>query len=74
MAHATVAVIEAKRLNFLPNPSNNPDLAPCDFHLFRLLKDYRRGQQFKNDEAIKSAVRSWMRLSDLDFFNGFPGL
>jgi histone-lysine N-methyltransferase SETMAR len=71
-AHATVAAVEAKGWAILPHPPYSPDLAPSDFHLFGPLKDYLRGQKFEDDEAIKAAVRLWIRQCDADFFkNGF---
>jgi histone-lysine N-methyltransferase SETMAR len=71
-AHATISHIASRGWTVLPHPSYSPDLAPCDFFLFGPLKDYLRGQTFRNDDEVKRAVRAWLRQCDLDFFaNGF---
>ena len=45
----------------IPHPSYSPDLAPSDFHLFRPLKDFLRGQYFTNDSELKTTVSSWCK-------------
>jgi len=36
----------------LPHPLYSPDLAPSDFHLFRLMKDGLRRQHFPSNNTI----------------------
>ena len=50
-----------------------PDLAPSGFHMFGPLKNYlMRGQKFEHDDAVKSAVKAWIRQCMPEFFaNGF---
>lgn len=71
-ANATTAAIAAKGWTVLPHPAYSPDLAPSDFHMFGPLKEYLRGQRFGNDDAVKSAVKAWIRQCAPEFFaNGF---
>ena len=71
-ANATTAAIVEKGWTILPHPPYSPDLAPSDFHMFGPLKDYLRGQQFVDDDAVKSAVKAWIRQCKPEFFvNGF---
>jgi histone-lysine N-methyltransferase SETMAR len=71
-ANATTAAIAAKGWTVLPHPAYSPDLAPSDFHMFGPLKDYLRGQRFEDDDAVKSAVKAWIRQCAPEFFvNGF---
>lgn len=71
-AQATVAEIAAKGWTVLPHPPYSPDLAPSDFYLFGPLKDFLRGQKFKDDGEVKAAVRSWVRQCNPYFFaDGF---
>ena len=70
--NATTAAIAAKGWTVLPHPAYSPDLAPSDFHMFGPLKDYLRGQRFEDDDAVKSAVKAWIRQCTPEFFvNGF---
>lgn len=72
IAHATTAAIAAKGWTVLPHPPYSPDLAPSDFHLFGPLKDNLKGQKFDDDEAVKVAVRAWVRQCSPEFFtSGF---
>jgi histone-lysine N-methyltransferase SETMAR len=62
----------SKGVDCLPHPPYSPDLAPSDFFLFGPLKDFLRGQKFKNDGEVKAAMRSWVRQCNPDFFgDGF---
>ncbi|XP_067123351.1 histone-lysine N-methyltransferase SETMAR-like [Centruroides vittatus] len=51
----------------LDHPPYSPDLAPSDFHLFRYLKEFLGGQQFNDDEEVKTAVMDWASQA-ADFF------
>ena len=42
--------------------------APSEFHMFGPLKDYLRGQRFKDDDAVKSAVKAWIRQCTPEYF------
>ena len=61
-----------KGVDCTANPPHSPDLAPSDFHMFGPLKDYLRGQKFEDDDAVKSAVKAWIRQCIPELFeNGF---
>ena len=46
-----------------------PDLAPSDSHLFGPLKESLRGRHFSSDEEIKTAVRKWLKMQPVEFYN-----
>ena len=52
----------------LPHPPYSPDLAPSDFHLFGPLKEAHCGIHFKDEEAVKTSVRQWLRRQYLAFY------
>jgi histone-lysine N-methyltransferase SETMAR len=41
-------------------PAYSPNLAPSDFHLFPLLKEFLGGRCFKSNEEVKHAIREWL--------------
>ena len=47
----------------------SPDLASSDFHLFEPLKKILRGQHFSSDEEVKTAVRKWLKMQPVEFYN-----
>jgi len=52
----------------VPHPPYRPDLAPSDFHLFRLMKDGLCGQHFPSNDAIVQAVKQWATSAGADFY------
>ena len=60
-ANVTTAAIAAMGWTVLPHPAYSPDIASSYFHMFGPLKDYLRGQRFEDDDAVKSAVKAWIR-------------
>ena len=59
----------------LPHPPYSPDLAPSDFHLFPKLKEHLKGQRFRCDEEVKSAVRKLFQKQNTHFLkDGFQKL
>ena len=46
------------------HPPYSPDLAPCDYFLFRHLKKHLRGRRFSSDTDIRVDVRSWLEGQD----------
>lgn len=40
----------------LPHPPYSPDISPTDFHLFRSLEHWIRGQKFTNREDIEASL------------------
>ena len=45
----------------LEHPPCSPDLSPCDYHMFGLLKEALGRQCFDNDEQVKNFVRKWQQ-------------
>jgi histone-lysine N-methyltransferase SETMAR len=52
----------------LVHPPYSPDLAPSDYHLFGPLKEGLRGKHYANDDAVKAAVRKWLRDQPMEFY------
>ena len=46
-----------------------PDLAPSDFNLFGTSKESLRRLHFSSDEEIKTAVRKWLKMQSVEFYN-----
>jgi hypothetical protein len=53
-AAATQDLIATSDWEQFDHPPYNPDLAPCDFHVFLHLKTFIRGRWFHDDEFKKS--------------------
>ncbi|GFO23901.1 histone-lysine N-methyltransferase SETMAR [Plakobranchus ocellatus] len=59
------APVSTRRLDIIPHPAHNPDLAPSDFHLFGPLKRHLEGKKF---EDVIGEVRDWLSKLDANFF------
>jgi histone-lysine N-methyltransferase SETMAR len=59
-AAITSAFLEEKGIELMPHPPYSPDLAPCDFWLFRKLKKFLRGKRFRSENEIDSAVHEFL--------------
>lgn len=71
-SHATVNAIDSLNFDVLVHPPYSPDLAPCDFYMFPLLKRHLKGQKFTSNMAVKRAVDNWIKSRDADFYvHGF---
>ena len=44
------------------HPSESPDLAPSDYHLFRSLKNHLNGKTFDLNEAVKNELIQFLPL------------
>lgn len=74
-SHVAMAAIHECGFELLCHPPYSPDLAPSDFHLFRLLKDSLRGRVFKSDEDVIQAINEWIQEQEQTLFlNGIKGL
>jgi transposase len=51
----------------IPHPPYSPDLAPCDFYFFPLLKRDLKGNHYTSDDEVKAAVKSWIREKSEEF-------
>lgn len=57
------------------HPPYSPDLAPCDYFLFKNLKKNLRGRRFSTDEEMEEAVNDYFDTQDKTwFFNGLMSL
>jgi len=52
----------------VPHPPYSPDLAPSDFHLFRLMKDGLHGEHFPSYDAVVRAVKQWATSAGAGFY------
>lgn len=50
--------LESEGLTIIPHPPNSPDLSPCDFWLFDLIKDNLNDQD--DSESLHGAVTDFM--------------
>ncbi len=63
-------VLAERTVPTLEQPSDSPDLAPCDFFLFPKLKGVIKGTRFPDVEAIKRAVTTELRRIPEEAFRG----
>ena len=52
----------------LNHPPYSGDLAPCDYFLFRILKNFLRGGRFPYYNAVKEVVTGYLDSQDVYFF------
>jgi [histone H3]-lysine36 N-dimethyltransferase SETMAR len=72
VALETKTFLEAKKVKTLPHPPYSPDLAPCDFWLFKTIKAQLRGQIFATKQELLSAWQKAINgLSKEDFKHCF---
>ena len=76
-AHKTISVrqlLVKKQITALDHPPYFPDLAPCDFWLFPMLKAVMKGTHFLSLEEITASVtRKLKRLKEEGFTKCFCG-
>ena len=71
-AKVTATYLVDQGLQVLPHLPYSPDLAPCDFWLFPLLKGKLAGRKFFRIQDLSKAVNSELRaLSHSDYQNAF---
>jgi hypothetical protein len=58
--------LEVLRLEGIPHPPYSPDLSPCDFWLFGVLKQNIKDQVFQTIEKILDAIRHVWREVTLE--------
>ena len=62
-AHTSAIVtsfMKKEKVNVLPHPLYSPDLAPCDFYLFRKLKSFLAGRKYQTRHALGSAMHQYL--------------
>ncbi len=67
-ANPTLAAIGETNTELLAHPPYSPDLAPCDFFLFPLLKAQMRGNHYRNIEQVQHATVEILRAIPADKF------
>ncbi|GBM18822.1 hypothetical protein AVEN_203100-1 [Araneus ventricosus] len=67
-AVVTQQLLEQFKLDVSDHPTNFPDLAPSDLHLFPELKNWLRGQIFQKNELIQSNVKAYFTSLTGTFF------
>lgn len=60
--------IEELGWNVLPHPPYSPDIAPCDYHLFRSMQHGLEEQQFKKVDDVRIWVSSFFDSQPAQFF------
>ncbi|XP_076166383.1 lymphocyte-specific helicase isoform X3 [Ptiloglossa arizonensis] len=67
-ARRTLAKINELGWEVLPHPPYSPDVAPSDFHLFRLLQHFLSGKRFANLDDIQNAISVYFAQKPIDFY------
>nr|KAG5697247.1 hypothetical protein BaRGS_031243 [Batillaria attramentaria]KAG5697713.1 hypothetical protein BaRGS_000598 [Batillaria attramentaria] len=57
-AKITTTFLEEREIKVLAHPPYSPDLAPCDFWLFPILKERLAGRKFDRIQDLSKAVKS----------------
>jgi len=68
MSAKSQAAIQQCGFQQLNHPPYSPDLAPSDYFLYRVMKNFFRGKRFSSDEEVKEAVTTWFEEQSKDFF------
>lgn len=63
-----IEFLSRKRWNVLPHSPYSPDLAPSDFFLFKMLKNFLRGRNFEDQQSLEAAVTTFFGSQEADFF------
>ncbi|GFS10290.1 transposase [Elysia marginata] len=69
-ARATTPSLRELGIQVLPHPAYSPDLAPCDFWLFLILKDRLAGRKFDHIKDLAKAVNSELRTIPEEDYQG----
>lgn len=67
-AHVTAKLLAKFKWRIVPQPAYSPDCAPSDYHVFRSLKLWLRGQVFSTLSAAKDAVKRWLKEQPKSFW------
>ncbi|GFS13849.1 transposase [Elysia marginata] len=69
-ARTTTQSLRELGIQGLPHPAYSPDLAPCDFWLFAILKDRLAGRKFDRIQDLAKAVNSELRTIPEEDYQG----
>ncbi len=67
-ANRTIAAIGSNDIDMIPHPAYSPDMVPCDFSVFPVLKEELRGHAFTNVEELKAETRRVLLGWPKDFY------
>ena len=71
-AKATVQFLEESRVQTIGHPPYSPDLAPCDFYLFPMVKEKLRGRKFPTpNDAVDEFQRVVEEIDPEEWKNCF---
>ena len=68
VARSVKAELEGYGWHVLPHPPYSPDLAPSDYHLFKHLSHFLRGQNFKDRKDVESALKGFFDSQTAEFY------
>ena len=60
--------LETPKWEVLPHPPYSPDVAPPDYHLFRLMAHGLAHQHFRSYDEVNKWIDSWIASKDATFF------
>ncbi|GFR87133.1 transposase [Elysia marginata] len=69
-ARATTQSLRELGIQVLPYPAYSPELAPCDFWLFPILKDRLAGRKFDSLQDLAKALNSELRTIPEEDYQG----
>ncbi|GFR80214.1 transposase [Elysia marginata] len=69
-ARATTQSLRELGIQVFPHPAYSPDLSPCDFWLFPILKDRLAGRKFDRIQDLLKAVNSELRTIPEENYRG----
>ncbi|KAG5309752.1 MOS1T transposase, partial [Pseudoatta argentina] len=68
VAQPVKTYLETLKWEVLPHPLYSPDIAPSDFHLFRLMAHGLADRRFHSYEEAQKLIDSWIGSKDMSFF------
>ena len=75
VAKIVKAALQELDWEVLQHPPYSPDLAPTDYHLFRMLSNEMRGVTFDNDKGLENWLNNFFESRSSDFWqNGINKL
>jgi hypothetical protein len=67
-AMAVQHFLASKNMTVVPHPSYSPDLAPCDFFLFSMMKIKLKGPRYDCIEEIQAKLQKVLKDADTKDF------
>lgn len=67
-ARQTLGKLNELGWELMPHPPYSPDIAPCDYHLFRGLQSHMSNKNYSSKEAIKRDIEAYFGSKDKQFF------